>query len=185
MWRNTWTRAGAPAGTRAGAHLDKEAGIHADVSLRPIRDEDREFLFLVYAGTREEELAPVPWTPEQKEAFLRMQFDAQHAYYQEHYAGADFDVVLADGEPVGRLYLARWTREHRIVDIAILPGQRGRGLGSELLRRILAEADGAGKPVTIHVEMHNPVRRLYDRLGFVPVEERGVYLLMERPVGAG
>jgi ribosomal protein S18 acetylase RimI-like enzyme len=163
----------------------KEAEIHADVTLRPIRDDDREFLFRVYAATREEELAPVPWTPEQKEAFLRMQFDAQHAYYQEHYAGADFDVVLADGEPVGRLYLARWTREHRIVDIAILPAHRNRGLGTELLRRILAEADGAGKPVSIHVEMHNPARRLYDRLGFVPLEERGVYLLMERPVGAG
>ncbi len=171
-------------GHTGGRSPGKEADIHAEVSLRPIGDEDRELLFRVYAGTREEELAPVPWTPEQKEAFLRMQFDAQHAYYQEHYAGADFDVVLADGEPVGRLYLARWTSEHRIVDIAILPGHRGRGLGSELLRRILAEADGAGKPVTIHVEMHNPVRRLYDRLGFVPVEERGVYLLMERPVGA-
>src|SRR4028119_657085 len=91
----------------------KEAEIHADVTLRPIRDEDREFLFRVYAATREEELAPVPWTPEQKEAFLRMQFDAQHAYYQEHYAGADFDVALADGEAVGRPYLARWARARR------------------------------------------------------------------------
>ncbi|HEX8274386.1 MAG TPA: N-acetyltransferase [Longimicrobiaceae bacterium] len=159
--------------------------IDMDVKLRPVRDDDLEFLFRVYAGTREEELAPVPWSAEQKEAFLRMQFDAQHAYYQEHYAGTDFAVVLADGEPVGRLYLARWTREHRIVDIAILPAHRNRGLGSELLRRILEEADGARKPVSIHVEMHNPVRRLYDRLGFVPVEERGMYLLMERPVGGG
>lgn len=155
------------------------------MTLRPVRAEDREFLFHVYAGTREEEIAQVPWSAEQKEAFLRMQFDAQHAYYQEHYTGADFRVVMADGEPVGRLYLARWAREHRIVDIAILPRHRGRGLGSGLLRDIIAEADGAGKPVTIHVEVHNPARRLYGRLGFVPIEERGVYLLMERPVGTG
>jgi ribosomal protein S18 acetylase RimI-like enzyme len=176
---------GDPGGNYELLKWEKEADIETEVTLRPVRDDDLEFLFRVYAGTREEELAPVPWSPEQKEAFLRMQFDAQHAYYQEHYAGTDFGVVLADGEPVGRLYLARWTREHRIVDIAILPAHRNRGLGSELLRRILEEADGAGKPVSIHVEMHNPVRRLYDRLGFVPVEERGMYLLMERPVGGG
>ncbi len=174
---------GRPRGKDRGGEGRKEAEINTEVSLRPIRDEDREFLFRVYAGTREEELAPVPWTSEQKEAFLRSQFDAQHAYYQEHYAGADFQVVEVDGAPIGRLYLARWKREHRIVDIAILPPHRNRGLGSGLLRDIIAEADRVGKPVSIHVEMHNPVRRLYDRLGFVPVEERGMYLLMERPVG--
>ena len=157
-----------------------------EVSLRPIRDEDREFLFRVYAGTRAEELAQVAdWTPEQKEAFLRMQFDAQHAYYQEHYRTADFQVVLAEGEPVGRLYLDRWEAEHRIVDIAILPEHRNRGFGTVLLREILEEADLAGKPVSIHVEIHNPARKLYDRLGFVRVEDRGVYVLMRRPVGGG
>lgn len=154
------------------------------VSLRPARDEDREFLFGVYAATREEELAPVPWTPEQKEAFLRMQFDAQDAYYREHYAGSDFLVIEVDGAPAGRLYLARWAREHRIVDIAVLPAYRNRGIGTRLLRDIIAEADRAGKPVSIHVEMHNPARSLYDRLGFAPVDEHGVYLLMERPAGA-
>ena len=38
--------------------------------------------------------------------------------------------------------------------------------------------------LTIHVEMSNPARRLYERLGFAPVEEHGVYLLMERRPGA-
>lgn len=157
----------------------------AEVSLRPIREDDRELLFRVYASTREEELAQVTgWTAEQKEAFLRMQFDAQHAYYQEYYAGADFQVVELDGEPVGRLYLARWEEEHRIVDVAILPGHRGRGVGSRLLAEVIAEADAAGKPVSIHVEMNNPARRLYDRLGFVPAGEHGVYVLMRRPVPA-
>jgi ribosomal protein S18 acetylase RimI-like enzyme len=168
----------SPIDNRPGSNAARGPG----VSLRPIRDGDREFLFRVYAGTRQEELAPVPWTAEQKEAFLRMQFDAQHAYYQENYAGAEFQVVLSGSAPVGRLYLARWEGEHRIVDIAVLPEHRGCGIGTGLLRDILAEADRAGKPVTIHVEMHNPARRLYDRLGFVPVEERGVYLLMRRPV---
>ena len=152
------------------------------VELRLIRDDDLPFLLRVYAATREEELAPVPWTRAEKDAFLASQFALQHEYYQQHYADASFQMILADGEPVGRLYLARWEHEHRIVDVAILPEHRNRGIGSRLLADILAEADAAGKPVSIHVELQNPARRLYDRLGFRPVEERGVYVLMRRPL---
>ena len=61
------------------------------------------------------------WTPAQKTAFVEMHFDAQHAYCQEHYAGAAFNVILVDGQPAGRLYVAREDDEIRIVDIALLP----------------------------------------------------------------
>jgi GNAT superfamily N-acetyltransferase len=152
--------------------------------LRAATDADLPFLLRLYASTREEELAAVDWSSEQKEAFVRQQFEAQHAWYAEQYApaGTSFDVVELDGEPVGRLYVARWPREVRIVDISLLPPWRGRGLGSRLLRELFAEADAAGKPVTIHVERFNPALRLYARLGFALREDKGVYLLLERPV---
>src|SRR6185437_16635571 len=104
---------------------------------------------------------------------------AQDAYYREHYASAAFDVIEVDGEPAGRLYVARWDHDIRIIDIALLPEYRGRGIGTALLRELLAEAAADGKRLSIHVELNNPARRLYERLGFVQVEERGVYLLME------
>ena len=89
-------------------------------------------------------------------------------------------MILADGEPAGRLYVARWEDEVRIVDIALLPEFRGRGLGSELLRDLMAEADAVGKPLSIHVEMNNPARPWYERLGFRSEGEFGVYVLMRR-----
>jgi predicted GNAT family acetyltransferase len=77
-----------------------------------------------------------------------------------------------------------WAREIRIVDIALMPAHRSGGIGTMLLRRVFAEGDAAGKPVSIHVEVFNPARRLYERLGFVEKGAHGdVYLLMERPVG--
>lgn len=158
--------------------------IQAEVALRPVADEDLPFLLRVYASTRAEELAQVPWSAEQKEAFLRQQFEAQHAWWREHYTGASFDVVLLDGAPVGRLYVDEWKSEIRIVDIALLPEQRGSGVGTRLLRRVLARGDAAGKPVSIHVERFNPALRLYGRLGFREVEDKGVYLLMSRPPAA-
>ncbi|MDL2718601.1 MAG: GNAT family N-acetyltransferase [Acidobacteriota bacterium] len=150
------------------------------VTLRPARPEDREQLLAVYASTRAEELTPVPWTEEQKSAFVKMQFDAQDADYSRNYVGADFSVVEVDGTPAGRLSVERRPAEVRLIDIALLPAFRRAGIGTRLIEELIVEASSRGVPLTIHVELFNPARRLYERLGFVPVEEHGVHLLMER-----
>lgn len=153
------------------------------LTLRPETDDDLPFLEGLYASTREREIGRVPWTDQQKADFLKMQFEAQRSHYQKHYPEATFDVIEASGEPVGRLYVSRWPDEIRIVDIALAPEARGQGWGSELLETLFTESTATGKPVSIHVEKENPARRLYDRLGFREVEDKGVYLLMRRDPG--
>ena len=161
----------------AGEPVTATGGARA-VALRPAAPEDRELLFRVYASTREEELAPVPWPPEAKETFLRQQFDAQDAWWRTNYAGATFDVVVVDGRDAGRLYLWEGPTEVRIVDVALLPQARRGGVGTELLRDVRRRAAAAGKAVTIHVERMNPALALYERLGFRLVEDKGVYLFL-------
>ena len=153
----------------------------AKPALRPVTPADRPFLSTVYASTRTEELAPLPWTDDQKAAFLQHQFEAQDQHYRTTYQDTSYDVILIDGEPAGRLYVGRWPGEIRVVDIALLPAHRDRGIATTLLRDLIAEADAAGKPLTIHVERTNPARALYERLGFRVAADRGVYLFMERP----
>jgi len=150
----------------------------AVVTLRPVGPGDEGFLFRVYASTRAEELARVPWTAEQKEAFLRQQFQAQSVDWARNYAGADFSIVDVDGHPAGRFYVDRRLDGIRLVDIALLPQFRRAGIGTGLIRDLLAKAQAQGVPVTIHVEIFNPARALYERLGFEKVEDRGVYVFM-------
>ena len=69
--------------------------------------------------------------------------------------------------------------EIRILDIALLPEYRGRGIGTAMLEELLTEARESGVPVRMHVERSNPAQSLYTRLGFEPVEERGLYYLLE------
>lgn len=157
------------------------SALQSRIALRPVSSDDQDFLRRVYASTREQELAQVPWSDADKEAFLRHQFDAQDRHYREHYEGASFDVVEVDGVPAGRMYVARWRDEIRIMELSVLPEYRGAGIGTQLVRSILDEAAREGRCTSVHVEQHNPARRLYERLGFVPVAERGVYLLMEAP----
>lgn len=149
------------------------------IRLRPTTATDDPFLCALYASTRTEELAPVPWTEEQKRAFLEMQFRAQAIHYSTHYPSASFMVIENGGEPIGRLVIDRRPEDIRVVDISLIPEYRGRGIGTMFLRELLNEAEASGKSVSIHVEEFNPAMRLYDRLGFRRVDSHGVYHLME------
>src|SRR6266436_5956800 len=134
--------------------------------LRAATPEDEQFLRAVYAGTRAEELARVPWSEEQKRAFTNMQFAAQDADFRQHYPTAQYSIIEVQGVPAGRLYVDRCQKEIRIIDIALLPEHRRGGIGTKLLRELQDEARTAGKTLTIHVEKFNPALNLYRRLGF-------------------
>ena len=149
------------------------------ITSRPITAEDEQFLYRLYASTRQEELAMTVWTDAQKETFLRQQFTAQHKFYMEHFAQATFEILLLNKEAIGRLYVDRRVDEIRIIDIALLPEHRNKGIGSSLLKNLLMEAHETAKPLRIHVEKNNPALKLYDRLGFREIEDKGVYYLME------
>jgi RimJ/RimL family protein N-acetyltransferase len=150
----------------------------ARLSFRPAGDQDLAFLSALYASSRWQELEPTGWSEGQKQSFLAQQFAAQHYHYIKHYPGAERLVIDHAGRPIGRLYVARWQDEHRIVDVAFVPEACGQGYGTAVLGDALDEAFAAGKRASIHVEKNNPAKRLYLRLGFTVVEDKGVYDLM-------
>jgi GNAT superfamily N-acetyltransferase len=171
-------RVAAPSRSQANISAGEEPS--SCVRLKPVESADELFLLDLYASTRAEELAQVPWTDEQKATFIAMQFRAQSAHYAQHYPGAQWAIALADDAPAGRLYVWRTESEIRIMDLTMIPVFRGRGIGTLLLSSLAAESDATGVPLTIHVERGNPARRLYERLGFVEAEDKGVYVFLRR-----
>lgn len=149
------------------------------ITLRPFRPEDLEFLYEVYARSRDEELSVVPWSIAEKEAFLRFQFQAQHTHYQKYFPRAQFDVVLENDQPIGRLYVDRSADELLVIDIVLLSRCQRRGIGSWLIRQLLGEARAKSKPVRLHVEQFNPALRLYERFGFRRIGDEGISYHME------
>lgn len=151
------------------------------VTLRAATEEDRPFLLRLFASTREPELEAAGMPREQWAPFLDQQFEAQSRHYAT-YEATSFEVVQVDGEPAGRLIVARWPEELRVVDVSLLPEYRGRGIGGSLLSWLIEEADQRGVKTSIHVERFNPAQRLYARLGFREAADDGsLYLLFERP----
>jgi ribosomal protein S18 acetylase RimI-like enzyme len=149
------------------------------VTLRPVTDADRDLLLAVYGAARAAELDQVPWEPGAREAFLEQQFAAQDHEYRRANPHGSFDVIEADGVPAGRLYVDRRPGDLRIVDIALLPAYRGRGIGTRLITDLQRQAAAEDRIVSIHVEAFNPAARLYERLGFEVAEDLGVYRRME------
>ena len=149
------------------------------ISLRPATDGDESFLLSVYATTRSAEMAAVPWSAEQKEAFVRMQFAAQQQHYAAEYPGAAHEIICFDAKPSGRIYMARLQTRLHILDITVLPENRNTGIGSWIVGKILAEAQPAGKEVTIHVESFSPSLSFFERMGFQPAGESGFHYLMK------
>lgn len=168
----------------ATSFREAAAAQFGDVQLREEREGDLAFLRDLYASTRNEELAPVPWTEAQKRAFLDQQFELQRSQYRQHYVGAEWLVIERDARPIGRLYLQRGNDGVRLMEISLLPGDRGAGLGTRITRAVLDWADAQSLPVTLHVEPFNPAYRLYRRLGFTQRHVTGIYHFLERPLHA-
>ena len=157
----------------------------SQLALRPISNQDRGFLYRLYACTREDEMALVNWSNSEKQNFLMMQFQAQSRFYADEFPNASFDVIELDGQPVGRLYADVRDGEIRVIDIAILPEFRGRGIGSHYLQQVIQKAAEKNLNVGIHVERNNPAMNLYQRLGFDKREDKGVYWFMVWCPGSG
>lgn len=150
------------------------------VTLRPVTPDDDEFLLAVYASTRAEELAQVNWQPGQKESFVRWQFDLQRQEYDARYPNARYQVVLVNDQPAGRIWIGEDGTQIRLLDIGLLEEFQNRGVGTFLLKQLIAEAIAAKKLLRHMVFMlNNNAHRFYERLGFVEIEDVGGYKHME------
>jgi ribosomal protein S18 acetylase RimI-like enzyme len=149
------------------------------VTLRPATTDDETFLFALYCSTREEEIAAWGWNTAQREAFLRMQFQAQRQHYRMLDGAAEESIVCLEGCPVGWIAMIRSQQILRLADIALLPEQRNSGIGTALIQGMLAAAADSGSVVQLHVLRTNRAFNLYQRLGFRVVGEDGLYIQME------
>ena len=147
--------------------------------LRPAREQDREFLFLLYSSTRADEIAALGWPAAQQQAFLRMQFNAQQRWYETAFAGAEHQIIESGSQPIGRIVVLREQGSWHLIDISLLPAYRAQGMGGELLRDLIRDCKQAGANLKLQVLNTNPARRLYERLGFISTGQDQIYTQME------
>jgi ribosomal protein S18 acetylase RimI-like enzyme len=153
-----------------------------DLTFRAVAAGDQGFLASLYASTRAAELAQTDWADEAKADFCQMQFELQQTHYITHYPDSVHEVILLGGEPIGRVWVDWRADEARVLDIALLPAWRGRGLGSAVMRRLKEAAQARGVVVTLNVEHNNPAaKRFHVAHGFGLIRDIGTHDFMEWP----
>jgi ribosomal protein S18 acetylase RimI-like enzyme len=150
---------------------------HGRIQLRPETPEDQLFRFVLFCNSRLPEWDLVE--PGFRAQVMQHQFQAQTIGYATEFPGARFDIVELDGEPIGRIVVDRGPTLVHLVDQAIVPEHRNRGIGTAIMRDLMAKAAAAGQPVQLEVASDNdPCIGLYRRLGFAQTEATDLYLRM-------
>lgn len=139
-----------------------------------------DFLFDVYASTREAEMAKTGWDNLSIDQYLHLQFKLQNTQFHHNYPKADYSIISWEGNHVGRLYVNRTKDEIRIIEISLLTRYRNKGLGTRIVRDLIAEAEAAGLPLRLSVERTCQAVRLFEREGFNITEDVGAYHFMQR-----
>ena len=147
--------------------------------MRPASPSDNDFLLHVYARTRQGEMASWGWGTAQQSSFVRMQYDARKHGYDASYPSSETSVISIGDVPAGSIIIFRSSSEIRLVDIALLPEFRSRGIGGVVIRMLISEADDTGSALRLSVLRSNQARHLYERLGFIVKGGDEMYCEME------
>jgi ribosomal protein S18 acetylase RimI-like enzyme len=143
----------------------------SEIELRPVRAEDHRVAWRLYAeGIRPYAAAYRAWVDAEQEA-----------RFESRYKPGSTWVINRDGADIGWMELQEIDEELRLNQLYVATAQQRKGIGSQVMRHVLAKSRETGKPVALNVLKNNPARRLYERFGFAVVGENEMKFFMTRP----
>ncbi|MEV7598612.1 GNAT family N-acetyltransferase [Kitasatospora sp. NPDC089797] len=141
-------------------------------TLRPARPEDLDPIVDLKAQVMRADLERLGrWDPDRSRERVRKSFSPRHT-----------SVLQVDGAFAGCVTIRPDTSGGRHLELFYLaPHLQGRGLGTAVLRHLLADADAAGEAVHLVVLRGSAARRLYERHGFTVAAEDPIDVTLHRP----
>ena len=137
------------------------------ITVRSEAPQDEPFLRRLIMGTVEGQLGAAAWAPDMREIILNLQYHARRQAIRSRFPDGESRMILVDGSEAGWLHVAELREETRLVEIMVLDEYRGQGIGTAVLRDLVARAKAAGKPVRLSVDARNAgAMQLYERIGF-------------------
>jgi ribosomal protein S18 acetylase RimI-like enzyme len=154
--------------------------------LRAATAADEDFVRHLFKTVRAGQFAAANLSAELLDILLDQQFRAQTAGYAAQFPHAESMIVTQAEISVGRLIVHTDRECWHIVDIALMPAVRGRGLGTDVIEAVARAAAGAAaRELSLSVLSGNiAARRLYARLGFTAIGD-DAYITMTRPLAPG
>jgi GNAT superfamily N-acetyltransferase len=138
------------------------------IDLRPAHAGDFAFARQLYYET-------MRWIVERRSGWDQAREDASFA---KQFKLDEVEIILVEGREGGWLQTQNDSGAITLGQLYITPALQRRGIGTEILKRVIARAKGRGKSVLLSVVKINPARRLYERHGFrVTHEDRDKFYM--------
>jgi ribosomal protein S18 acetylase RimI-like enzyme len=142
------------------------------ITFRQIKIKDFEFLWQLHnAALKKYVAATWGWNETRQRRLFAESFNPEEGV-----------IVVADGKDAGFLRVFEKEAETVLISIRLLPEFQNRGIGTKLIKDVLAASLAKNKPVRLQVLKINPARNLYEKLGFKVFGETGTHFLMRFPV---
>jgi len=145
----------------------------AQITRRPASKQDLEMIYRILRAS----LGPYI-----EQTWGKLDDLAQRKRFDEVTRVEDHSIVELQRRPIGCLCFGQSDVEFRLIRLLIRPEFQRLGLGTQILKEVLALADDRRLPVRLRVLRVNPARRLYERHGFLVVSEDETHYTMIRPV---
>ncbi|CAN5376720.1 GNAT family N-acetyltransferase [soil metagenome] len=147
------------------------------LALRPETAADESFRLALFRVSRGPGWDSLP--PRVLDMIMAQQFHVQTQGYRAAHPKARLRIITLDDAPVGRLADDRMADAIHLIDIAITPPWRGRGVGTTVIRDLMNEAAAAALPLVLQTARDNlAAQQLYERLGFVTTSASATHLSM-------
>jgi GNAT superfamily N-acetyltransferase len=143
-----------------------------EIEMRRATSDDEPWLFQLHESAHRElvEAAYGPWIAEQQHDFFRPLVD-------EH----DVFVIVAGGRDVGAVYLGERDGDTWLELVEVDPEHHGEGIGTAALRWVVGESRKRDRGTLLQVHRINDrAKRLYEREGFVSIEETASHHVLRR-----
>lgn len=140
------------------------------VELRKATDDDKEFLHELNRKVYQEVVV---------EQFGSWDDDHQSKYFEQKWKEAEYQIVEIEGKRIGTIWIMEEIDHIRIRELQILPEFQNRGIGTELMKRVIEKAKWRKRPIRLSVLRVNRARIFYERFGFGVYDETETRLYLE------
>jgi ribosomal protein S18 acetylase RimI-like enzyme len=140
---------------------------------RPARPDEIEALYAIHRNTMRDYVA---------QTYGEWDEDDQAERFRGRFTPGRYEVIEVEGELAGYIDCEREPAHWNLNNIRVAPQWQSHGIGTALIRTLIARADEEDVPVELSVLRVNPARTLYERLGFRVAEENETHFRMRREV---
>lgn len=150
------------------------------VSLCPVELSHKEFLLQLFKECRPDLDLIGNINEEQRDAIIAQQFNIEQEQLRKMYPDAEFNIVMVNGKPIGRLYIYYGEEFHHIIEIGLLKSYRGLGIGKKIMITAIKNATKMKKSVKLKVFWFNQgAYSFYENIGFTIIKNNTVFYEME------